>query len=68
MVQLELSWLGLEGVKMRSPSSRYDVVIVGASLAGSAAAVTLARHGVATLLLEKANMPREKPCGEGLSS
>lgn len=50
----------------RDPNS-YDVAVIGASLAGSAAAVTLARRGARVALFEKARPFREKPCGEGLS-
>ncbi|HEY3290662.1 MAG TPA: geranylgeranyl reductase family protein [Anaerolineae bacterium] len=45
----------------------YDVVIVGAGPGGSAAAWYLARHGLQVLLLDKADFPRDKTCGDGLS-
>ena len=45
-----------------------DVIIIGASLAGCAAAIELGRSGRSVLLLDKATFPRRKPCGEGLSS
>jgi menaquinone-9 beta-reductase len=44
-----------------------DVIVVGAGPAGSATATYLARAGVDVLLLEKANFPREKVCGDGLT-
>jgi flavin-dependent dehydrogenase len=44
-----------------------DVVIVGGGPAGAAAAIHLRRRGVEVTLLEKARMPRAKPCGEALS-
>jgi menaquinone-9 beta-reductase len=53
-----------------SPSARTgdaDVIVVGAGPAGSATAAYLARAGVDVLLLEKANFPREKVCGDGLT-
>ena len=53
---------------MTQPLSSPAVIIVGASLAGAAAAIELGRRGVSVLLLDKANFPRRKPCGEGLSS
>lgn len=43
-----------------------DVLIAGGGLAGSAAAIHLARLGLSVELLERGNFPRGKPCGEGL--
>ena len=43
-----------------------DVLIAGGGLAGSAAAIQLARIGFSVELFERASFPREKPCGEGL--
>jgi geranylgeranyl reductase family protein len=45
-----------------------DVAIVGAGPAGSVAAQRLAAAGVQAVLLERATFPREKPCGDGVSS
>ena len=45
----------------------YEVIVVGAGPAGSALAGFLGRHGVRTLLLDRASFPREKPCGEYMS-
>jgi menaquinone-9 beta-reductase len=44
-----------------------DVIVVGAGPGGSAAAFHLAQHGKRVLLLEKAEFPREKVCGDGLT-
>ncbi len=44
-----------------------DVVITGAGPAGSAAAHYLSRYGINTILLEKAEFPRDKTCGDGLT-
>lgn len=44
----------------------WEVVIVGAGPAGSAAAFELARLGRRVLLLDKATLPRVKPCGGGV--
>lgn len=46
----------------------YDIIIIGAGPAGSAAATALARQGRSVLLLEKAAHPRHKSCGGGLSA
>ena len=45
---------------------KYDVVIVGAGPAGSTAAKYLAEQGIPVVLIDKAEFPREKPCGGGL--
>ena len=44
-----------------------DVVVVGAGPGGSAAAHYLARRGVDVLLVDRAEFPREKTCGDGLT-
>jgi|GEM_PF-3553019 len=49
------------------PTNTVDVVVVGASLAGSAAAIELGKAGLQTLLVDKASFPRRKACGEGFS-
>jgi geranylgeranyl reductase family protein len=45
-----------------------DVAIVGAGPAGAAAAITLARAGRSVLLLDKASFPRDKICGDGITT
>jgi geranylgeranyl reductase family protein len=45
----------------------YDTIIVGAGPAGSAAAIQLAEAGLDVLLLEKAQFPRDKVCGDFVS-
>lgn len=45
----------------------WDVVIVGAGPAGTAAAYDLAKQGLSTLILEKQAFPRLKPCAGGLT-
>lgn len=45
----------------------YDCIIVGSGPAGGSAAYHLAKRGRSVLLLEKATLPRYKPCGGGVS-
>ena len=45
-----------------------DVVVVGAGPAGVAAAVPLARAGRQVLLVDRATFPRDKCCGDGLTT
>jgi geranylgeranyl reductase family protein len=45
-----------------------EVLIVGAGPAGTAAAVTLARAGRRVLVVDKASFPRDKCCGDGLTT
>ena len=45
----------------------YEIIVVGAGPAGSAAAALFARQGRRVLLLDKARFPRPKPCAEYLS-
>ncbi len=44
----------------------YDVIIVGAGVAGAASAIALGQAGHQVLLLDRATFPRHKPCGEGI--
>lgn len=44
----------------------YDVIVVGAGPAGAVLAHQIASQGHQVLVLEKANLPRYKPCGGGL--
>ena len=45
----------------------FDAIVVGAGPAGSSAAYQLAQQGCSVLLLEKATLPRHKPCSGALS-
>jgi menaquinone-9 beta-reductase len=45
-----------------------DVLIVGGGPAGTAAAITLARSGKSVTIIDKAVFPRDKCCGDGLTT
>ncbi|MFC0528074.1 NAD(P)/FAD-dependent oxidoreductase [Phytohabitans kaempferiae] len=45
----------------------YDVAIVGAGPAGASAALAARRAGASVLLLDRADFPRDKPCGDGIA-
>ncbi len=48
-------------------NARYDVIVVGAGPSGSTAGRILSANGIKTLILDKQEFPRYKPCGGGLS-
>jgi geranylgeranyl reductase family protein len=50
----------------KTMSERYDLVVVGAGPGGSSAAYYASRAGLRTLLLDRQDFPRDKPCGDGL--
>ncbi len=54
-------------VESAGMSRLCDVVVVGAGPSGSAAAAALAGAGLDVLLLDKAEFPRDKTCGDALS-
>jgi geranylgeranyl reductase family protein len=45
-----------------------DVLVVGAGPAGTAAAIELARAGRSVVVVDKATFPRDKCCGDGLTT
>jgi geranylgeranyl reductase family protein len=53
---------------MAAPADAVDVAVVGAGPAGAAAAINLARAGRAVVLVDKATFPRDKCCGDGLTT
>ncbi|MEV3905144.1 geranylgeranyl reductase family protein [Mycobacterium sp. NPDC050551] len=48
-------------------TQRYDIVIAGGGPAGSAAAWQAVQTGARVVVLDKAEFPRDKPCGDGLT-
>jgi menaquinone-9 beta-reductase len=46
---------------------RYDVAVVGAGPAGSAAALAARRAGASVVLIDRSDFPRDKPCGDGIA-
>ena len=50
------------------PTSTTDVLVVGGGPAGAAAAINLARDGRSVMLIDKAVFPRDKCCGDGLTT
>jgi len=46
----------------------YDVLVVGAGPAGIAAALTLHTAGINVVVVDKAQFPRDKCCGDGLTT
>jgi menaquinone-9 beta-reductase len=51
-----------------SRTTNHDVIVVGAGPAGSAAATILAEGGLDVVVLDKATFPRDKTCGDGLTT
>ena len=52
----------------RRADAAADVAVVGAGPAGTAAAITLARLGREVVLIDRATFPRDKCCGDGLTT
>ncbi|MDO8883062.1 MAG: geranylgeranyl reductase family protein [Pseudotabrizicola sp.] len=46
----------------------FDVLVIGAGPAGSAAAITAVRAGLRVALIDKAAFPRDKLCGGGVTA
>lgn len=48
-------------------TKRYDIAVAGGGPAGSAAAWHAVKTGARVVVLDKAEFPRDKPCGDGLT-
>ncbi|WP_438872642.1 NAD(P)/FAD-dependent oxidoreductase [Paractinoplanes pyxinae] len=46
----------------------FDVAVIGAGPAGAAAALAACRGGARVLLLDRADFPRDKVCGDGIAA
>ncbi len=46
----------------------FDALVVGAGPSGAAAAITLAEAGLSVALCDRAHFPRDKTCGDGLTT
>ena len=52
----------------RTKNAPFDLAIIGGGPAGTAAAITAARAGARVLILERGCLPRQRVCGEFVSS
>jgi len=53
---------------MESEIIKTDICIIGAGPAGITASLTLAKQNIAHLLVDSSSFPRQKPCGDILTS
>lgn len=58
----------VNAISRQKATSHCDVLIVGAGPAGIAAALTLVASGKDVLIIDKAVFPRDKCCGDGLTT
>jgi geranylgeranyl reductase family protein len=47
-------------------NAQYQVAVVGGGPAGSAATISCKEHNLSVVLIDKAEFPREKVCGDGI--
>jgi menaquinone-9 beta-reductase len=52
---------------MQGPREHVDVVVVGGGPAGAAAALAARAAGLTVLILDRADFPRDKVCGDGIA-
>jgi geranylgeranyl reductase family protein len=64
-----ICWKANRVMDMEEPASgwKYDAIVVGAGPSGCSCALYLANAGKRVLLLDKAEFPREKVCGDAFS-
>ncbi len=53
---------------MPGPGERHDVLVVGAGPAGIATALRAHERGLRVVVVDKATFPRDKTCGDGLTT
>lgn len=58
----------MTSASQRTEPTESDVTIIGAGPAGTSAAITLARAGHTVTVIDKASFPRDKICGDGLTT
>ncbi|MEY3988845.1 MAG: hypothetical protein RJB50_1114, partial [Actinomycetota bacterium] len=58
----------VNAISQQKATSHCDVLIVGAGPAGVAAALTLVASGKDVMIIDKATFPRDKCCGDGLTT
>lgn len=58
----------MTGSATDAPRASADVVVVGLGPAGAAAALELQRAGRSVIAIDKATFPRDKCCGDGLTT
>jgi geranylgeranyl reductase family protein len=56
------------GVPSVPEVENWDVVVVGGGPAGAAAALAARRTGASVLVLDRADFPRDKVCGDGIAA
>jgi len=58
---------GIPTLDLNACSRSWDLVVIGGGPAGAAAAITAARRGIRTLIVDRSEHPRPKVCGCCLS-